>query len=126
MPQQEFDQVLVFTHIKLHNQGQAPLFLRHVMTSVTVDDGVHSSYAAIPSDYERLFIAYPELAFLHGKPLPNEPTIPAGQTVEGDVVSSFRMTRQQWDGRKGLDYGVGFQYQPDLKLTPGVPVTTKP
>jgi hypothetical protein len=125
MPQQEFDQVLVFAHLKLRNQSQTPLFLRHVMVSVTLDDGVHSSYAAIPADYERLFIAFPELASLHGKPLPGEPTIPEGQAVEGDVVCSLRMTRQQWDARKGLEYDVAFQYQPDLKLIPNVSIQTR-
>jgi hypothetical protein len=125
MPKDEFDQVLVFTHIKLHNQSKNPLFLRQVMSNVTLDDGVHTSYAATPTDYERLFQAYPELAGLHGKSIPTEATIPAGEWVEGDFVSSFRMTKPEWDARKGLDYNVSFRYQPDLKLSPSGPVTTQ-
>ncbi|HWG21572.1 MAG TPA: hypothetical protein VG225_13665 [Terracidiphilus sp.] len=123
VPKEAFDQVLVFTHVKLHNQSKDPLFLRQVLTNVTLDDGVHTSYAATPNDYERLFQAYPDLASLHGRSLTTDATIPAGQWLEGDFVSSFRMPKAQWDARKGLDYNISFRYLPDLKLAPSGPVT---
>ena len=78
MPKEIYDQVLVFAHVKLHNQSKQPLFLRQVMSNVTLDDGIHSSYAAIPADYERIFVAYPELAALHGKALPTDASIQPG------------------------------------------------
>jgi len=118
MPKEEFDQVLVFTHLKLHNQSKSPLFLRQILTDVTLDDGVHSSYAATPTDYQRLFKAYPDLAVLQGKPIALDATIAPGQDLEGDIVSSFRMTKAQFDARKSLDLDVGFRYLPDLKVTP--------
>ena len=118
MPKQSFDQVLVFTRVKLHNQSDKPLFLHQVMTNAMLDDGVHTSYAASPTDYDRVFIAYPALAPLHGNGLPTETTIEAGQTLEGTFVSSFRLNKQQWDARKNLDFTFAFQYQPSLKLTP--------
>jgi hypothetical protein len=124
MPKQEFDQVLLFTHVKLHNnQSKDPLFLRQIMANVTLPDGIHSSYAASPTDYERLFTAYPELATLHGKSLGIEETIPAGQWLEGDFVSAFRMTKADWDARKSIDYSVSFRYQPEMKLTPTIRVS---
>jgi hypothetical protein len=123
MPKDDFDQVLVFTHVKLHNQSKDPLFLRQMLTNVTLDDGVHTSYAATPYDYGRLFQAYPELAGLKGKAIPTDETIPPGEWIEGDFVSSFRMTKAQWDARKALDYNVSFRYQSDLKLKPTGPVT---
>ncbi len=123
MPKEDFDQVLLFTHIKLHNQSKEPLFLRNIMANVLLPDGLHSSYAATPTDYNRLFAAYPDLASLHGKSLATEETIPAGQWLEGDFVASFRMKKDEWESRKNLDYSVSFRYQPDLKLTPTTPVT---
>lgn len=125
MPKEQFDQVLVFTHVLLHNQSKQPLFLHQIMTNVTIDDGVHTSYAAIPADYERLFGAYPELAPIHGKPFATDTTIAAGDTVEGDFVSAFRISKPQWDARKGLDYSLNFRYQPELKLTPTVQVSDR-
>lgn len=123
IPVQQFDQVLLFTRIKLQNQSKDPLFLRQILANVTLQDGIHSSYAAPPTDYERLFVAYPELAALHGKPFAIEETIQPGETLEGDFVSSFRMTKAEWQSRKSLDYSVSLRYQPDLRLPPPAQVT---
>ena len=123
MPKEEFDQVLVFTHVKLHNQSENPLFLRQVMTNITTADGnIRSSYAAIPADYARVFQAYPELRPLQGTSLTTDATIQPGATLEGDFISSFRMSKQEFDARKGLNYNISFRYLPDLVLTPATPV----
>ena len=121
-PKEEFDQVLLFTHVKLHNQSKQPLFLRQIMSNITLPDGIHSSYAAIPGDYERLFAAYKDLAPLHGKPIAIEEAIPAGNTFEGDFVSAFRLSKAEWESHKDLDYSVSFRYQPDMKIAPSTPL----
>lgn len=123
MAQEKFDQMLVFAHVKLHNQSKVPLFLHQAMINVTLADGILTSYVATPTDYERAFKAYPELASFHGNPLPSEPTIQPGQDLEGDLLASFRMSKQDWDARKGLDFTFGFRYQPPVKIAPSGPVT---
>src|SRR4051794_8793449 len=50
MPQEKFDQVLVFAHIKLRNTSKMQLFLHQAMANVTLEDGIHTSYAASPTD----------------------------------------------------------------------------
>lgn len=125
MAKEAFDQVLLFTHIQLHNQSKEPLFVRHIMANVTLDDGIHTSYAAIPADYERIFIAYPELASLRGKSIATDTTIAPGQTLDGDFVAAFRLDKQQWDGRKGVTFNVGLRYLPDLVITPTVPISDR-
>lgn len=122
MAQDKFDQILVFGHAKLHNQSKQPLFMHEIMTNVTLDDGVHVSSAAPPTDYERLFKVYPELASLHASPLATELTLEPGQSAEGDFVTSFRMTKPEWDARKGVDFTFAFRYQPLLKVSPTGPV----
>jgi hypothetical protein len=117
-----FDQVLVFTRVKLHNQSDKPVFLHEIMTNAKMDDGIHSSYAAIPIDYDRVFQAYPELASLHANGISPSSTIDPGQTVEGTFVSAFRLNKDQWESRKALDFTLGFQYLPSLTLTPTAPV----
>ncbi len=67
MPKEEVDQVMVFTKVRLHNQSNLPLFLTNVLTNATLDDGIHSSYAANMADYDRIFIAYPDLPVPHGQ-----------------------------------------------------------
>jgi hypothetical protein len=116
IPKDTYDEVLVFAHVRLHNQSQQPIFLHEIMTNATLDDGIHSSYAALPANYERLFNAYPELAALHGKPQPTEATLEPGQSQEGEIVSAFRLTKQQWEARKDLNFSFAFQYQPKLVL----------
>jgi hypothetical protein len=123
MPKEVFEQVLVFAHVKIHNRTREPLFLHQIMVNATLDDGIHTSYVAGPSEYERAFMGYPEIAALRGKALASELTVEGGQTVEGDVLASFRLSRQEWDARKGLDFTFGFRYQPILKVTPTGPVT---
>ena len=121
MPKDVFEQVLVFAHVKLHNRTKEPLFLHQIMINATLDDGIHTSYVAAPTEYERAFMGYPEIAALHGKPLNTEQTVEGGQTVEGDILASFRLTKQEWDARKGLDFTFGFRYQSVLKVTPASP-----
>jgi hypothetical protein len=116
--QETYDHVLVFARVSLHNQSNLPLFLHQIMTNATLPDGPHTSYAATLTDYDRVFIAYPDLAPLHGKGLPVDATLNPGQTIVGTFVSSFRITKQQWDAGKDLNFTFAFQYQPSLTLKP--------
>jgi hypothetical protein len=124
MAKQNFDQVLVFTQVRLHNQSKGPLYLHNVMTNIKLDDGIHSSYAATAADYERVYIAYPTMPVPHATALATtDSTIAPGQTLEGTFVSSFRLSKQQWDARKDLNFTFALRYQPSLTLTPHGPVT---
>jgi hypothetical protein len=118
MPKESMDQVYVFALVKLHNQSKEPLFMHNIMTNTTLDDGIHSSYAATAVDYDRVFIAYPAMPVPHGPPLSLTSTIDPGQTVEGTIVSAFHLTKQQWDARKDLSFTFAFQYKPSLTVTP--------
>jgi hypothetical protein len=96
------------------------------MTNVTLADGsVDSSFAATASQYERIFLAYPNMAQWHSSPLSTELTLEPGQTVEGTFVSSFRMAKDQWDARKALDFTFAFRYQPEVKVAATQPVTDR-
>lgn len=123
MPKESFDQVLVFTEVKLHNQSKEPLFLLNVLTNAKLADGIHSSYAASQVDYDRVFLAYPGIPVPHQTPLSLTLELDPGQTVDGTFVSSFRLTREQWDARTDLNFTLNFRYQPGLVLTPHGPIT---
>ncbi len=122
MPKESFDQVLVFAHVRLKNQSKQAIFLHEIMANIKLDDGLHSSYAAMPSDYDRIFKAYPDLAQWRATPLSPETTIQPGETKEGTFVSAFRMPKVEWDARKSLDFTFGFQYLPGLTVAPKGPV----
>jgi hypothetical protein len=127
IPKQSVDQVMVFTTVKLQNLTNHPLFLGNVTTNVTLDDGsIAHCYAANKGDYDRIFVAYPNIPVPHLAPIsPLDTTIDPGQTVEGTFVSAFKMTQQQWDARKKLDYTFSFRYQPALTVAPKVAITER-
>jgi hypothetical protein len=118
MAKESFDQIYVFALVKLHNQSPQPLFVHSVMTNATLADGIHTAYDAAVSDYDRIFLAYPNLPVPHGPALSPQTTIAPGQTVEGTVVSAFHLTKDQWDAHRDLNFTFAIQYQPDLRLTP--------
>jgi hypothetical protein len=118
IPKEEIDQVLLFTHVSLRNQSKQPIFLHQIMANATLADGVHTSYAATPTDFERIFKAYPQLAQWHATPISPDLTIQPGKTKEGTFVCSFRLAKADWDARKSLDYSFNFQYLPALTLSP--------
>jgi len=124
MPKEVVDQVMVFTEVRLENNTDHPLYLTNVLTNATLADGIHSSYAANTGDYGRIFVAYPNIPVPHNTPIsPLDTTINPGQTVDGTFVSAFKMTKEEWDANKKLDYTFNFRYQPSLEVTPKVAIT---
>ena len=125
IPKEEIDQVLLFTHVRLHNQGKQAIFLHQIVANATLADGLHTSYAATPTDYERIFKAYPQLAQWHATPISSDLTIQPGETKEGAFACSFRLAKADWEARKDLNYSFNFQYLPALVLAPKGPITER-
>jgi hypothetical protein len=127
MPKEIVDQVMVFATVSLENKTDHPLFLGNVTTNVTLADGtIAHCYAANKGDYDRIFVAYPNIPVPHLTPIsPLDTTIGPGQTVQGTFVSAFKMTQQQWDARKSLDFTFDFRYQAPLTVTPHVIITER-
>jgi len=122
-PDEQFDQVLVLAKVRVRNQSKDPIVLKDMQTNATFDDGIHSSYAATALDFDRIFIAYPELKSLHGKTLIRETIVAPGQQLDGTIVSSFHVSKAQWAAQKDLNFSIQFKYHPDLILKPTGPVT---
>ena len=117
-PAASFDQVLVFANVRLRNQSDKAIVLQEMMTNVTLEDGVRSSYVATATDYSRIFLAYPQLADLRGKTLARDTVIQPGQALEGTIVSAFHLSKEEWDVRKDLNFTFEFKLHPDLVITP--------
>jgi hypothetical protein len=122
IPKEEIDQVLLFTHVRLHNQSKQAIFLHQIVANATLANGLDSSYAATPTDFERIFKAYPDLAQWHATPISPDLTIQPGETREGTFVCSFRVPKADWEARKSLDYSFNFQYLPSMTLALKVPI----
>jgi hypothetical protein len=114
----QFDQVLVFGHLRVRNESKERIIVKNLYTNATLEDGVHSSAAAMPVDYDRVFIAYPELASLKSNTLSRDSVIEPGQVLDGMTVSAFHVSKEQWATRKDLNFSVEFKFHPDLVLQP--------
>jgi hypothetical protein len=127
MAKEDVDQVMVFATVSLVNKTDHPLSLGNVTANVTLAEGTISHcYAANKSDYDRIFVAYPDIPVPHLAPIsPLDTTIDPGQTVVGTFVSAFKMSQQEWDSRKSLDFTFDFRYQAPLVVTPNVAITER-
>ncbi len=118
-----FDQVLVLAQIHLQNRSRHPVILQHLLTNLTLPDGLDSSYAATATDYDRVFAAYPELARLRTQPLRSDTVIAAGSGVDGMIVSSFQLSDARWKQQSGMNFEIDLKMHPALILTPTAPAT---
>lgn len=113
-----FDEVLVMAQVKLHNQSKLPLFLHDMYAALSLPDELERrSLAVNKTDFNRAFVAYPQLLPLKGEPLVRDITIEPGQTVEGLVLFPYPITGDQYNKKTALDINVIFLHQKTLTMS---------
>lgn len=93
---------MVLLQVTLRNVGDKTLYIKSITANLKTDQDL-SDDAASPSDYERYFMAYPDLKEHATQPLVVETKIAPGAEQKGSVLVSFPVTREQFDARKELD-----------------------
>ena len=111
-----YDEMIVLADVEIKNQTDIPLFLHDMWGVVHLPDDDQRSLAAPSRDFEKVFIAYPELKQLEKAPLPRDITLTPGQQVEGMVIYSYPISQAQWDSRTGMDLTFSFLHQKPLVL----------
>jgi hypothetical protein len=111
------NQLLVFAHVRLHNPNTGPITIEDDWAIVTLPDGeTRRSLGASFTDFEKVFRAYPQLAPLRMDPLRRNIEIPPGQSVDGLVVFSYPLSRDQWNTRKSMQVTISFKGAKDVTL----------
>lgn len=111
------NQLLVFTHIRLHNPNQAPIKIVDDLAIVTLADGdTRRSVGASLADFDKVFQAYPQLAPLRMDPLRRDSQIAPGQSIDGLVVFSYPISREDWDKRKSMQVTISLNGAKDVIL----------
>jgi len=111
------NQMLVFAHVRLHNPNSAPITIVDDWAVITLADGQTSrSMAASQVDFEKVFQAYPQLAPMRMDPLRRDLKIEPGQSVEGLIVFSYPLSRDDWTKRKAMQVTVTFNGAKDVTL----------
>jgi len=113
-----YDQLIVLANVRIKNQTNIPIFLHDMWGIVHLqDDEEERSLAASARDFDKVFIAYPDLKPLRKDPLPRDLTLTPGQQVEGMVICNFPISKAQWDSRRDMEMHFGFLHQNSLVLT---------
>ncbi|HEY1810004.1 MAG TPA: hypothetical protein VGG42_15680 [Acidobacteriaceae bacterium] len=110
------DEVLVFANVRLANQTDIPLFPLDMWAILNLPDGPQRSTAASPSDFQKVFIAYPPVRQFQKSPFPRDITLSPGQQVEGLMVFHFDIPKAQWDARSDMEVHISFQHQNSLVI----------
>jgi hypothetical protein len=113
-----YDQLLILAQVQVHNQTNIPLFLHDMWSNLTTDNGDQErSLAANKTDFQSVFIAYPQMASFKQEPLLRDTTLQPGQTAEGLVIFHYPITKDQWDARHNFEAVISFAHQKNLVLT---------
>ena len=111
------NQLLVFAHVRLHNPNKAPITIVDDWAVVTLPDGdSRRSPAASQADFDKVFQAYPQLGPMRMDPLRRNIQIQPGQSVDGLVVFSYPLSREDWDKRKAMQVTISFNGAKDVTL----------
>lgn len=114
---ESYDQMLVLAHVQLHNDNTTPMTVDDDWAMITLPDGeTRRSLGASGPDFDKVFLAYPQLAPLRIDPLRRHTQIPPHQSVDGLLIFSYPLTQQQWDSRKAMAVTISFANAPELTL----------
>ena len=111
-----YDEVMVFANVRIVNQTDIPIFLQDMWAILDLPDGPQRSTAASQSDFDKVFIAYPDVRPFRKNPMPRDLTLPPGQKIEGLMVFHFDIPKAQWDARNGMAIHVTFVHQNSLVI----------
>jgi len=93
---------MVLLQVTLRNVGSKTLYIKAIKANLKTDQEL-SDDAASPTDYDRYFMAYPDLKEHATSALVVEMKIPPGGEQKGSVLVSFPVTKEQFDARKDLN-----------------------
>jgi hypothetical protein len=111
------NQLLVFAHVRLNNPNKTPITVVDDWAVITMPDGeTERSLGASQVSFDKVFQAYPQLAPLRMDPLRRDAQIQPGQSLDGLVVFSYQLSREQWDKRKSMQVTITFNGAKDVTL----------
>jgi hypothetical protein len=112
------NQLLVFAHVRLNNPNKTPITVVDNWAVVTLPDGeTQRSLGASQVSFDKVFQAYPQLAPMRMDPLRRDAQILPGQSMDGLVVFSYQLSKEQWEKRKSMQVTITFNGAKDVTLS---------
>lgn len=114
---ESFDEVIVLANVQLKNTSKAPLHIFDLDSYLYIPNSdTYENGAASPKDFQRVFMAYPQLKPKQGSPLLRDTVLEPGQKVEGQLVFHYPLTLQQWQSRSKMHIIINWTHQDNLVL----------
>jgi hypothetical protein len=112
-----YDQLLILAKIKITNQTDIPLFLQDISSVIKLPDGSEqTNVTASNKDMDRVFEAYPSLAYLRADSIPRDTTLNPGQSIQGLTIFNYSITQDQWNTLQSAKVVVAFMHQKNLEI----------
>jgi hypothetical protein len=111
-----YDEILVFADVRIQNTAKIPIYMRDMWAVANLPDETSRSSAASTSDFNKVFIAYPDTKQYQKAPLLRDTTLQPGQSIEGQMIFHYQLSKAQWDSRSGMDINIGFLHQNPLVM----------
>jgi hypothetical protein len=112
-----YDQLLILAKVRIRNQTDIPLFLQDISATIKLPDGSEQvNVTASDKDMDRVFQAYPSLAYLRTPSIPRDITLTPGQSVQGLTIFNFPISKDQWDKLQWAKVVISFMHQKNLEV----------
>lgn len=111
-----YDEILVFANVRITNTAKIPLYIHDMWAIVDAPDETSRATAVSASDFQKVFVAYPDTQRYQKPMLSRDATIQPGQQVEGEMIFSYQMNQQQWQSTTDMNIDVGFLHQNPLVM----------
>ncbi|HEX5236680.1 MAG TPA: hypothetical protein VFW25_15275 [Silvibacterium sp.] len=111
-----YDEILIFAYVRVENVSKIPLFLQDMWAVVDIPDQTDRSTAVSQSDFDKVFIAYPNLKQFEKAPLPRDLTLQPGQKADGLMIFHYQITQAQWESATSMKINIAFRHHPPLVM----------
>jgi hypothetical protein len=88
--------LIALVPVKVRNVSTKPLSVQELTAVVRLGDTDYKSYAATSSDFDKVFLYYPDLSTYRKPILPRHTEIPPGGELQGLAIFNFALTEDQW------------------------------
>ncbi|GGH16496.1 hypothetical protein [Silvibacterium dinghuense] len=116
-----YDEMLIFADVRIRNLAKTPLILDDMWATVDLGDSEQRSTAVSQSDFDKVFLAYPDAHAFHKDPMPRNLSLAPGEQHEGLMIFHYEIPKAQWDARKSMDLHISFKNQNDLVIPAPAP-----
>ena len=104
--------LIMLVPLKVRNLSSKPLAIMDISAVARVGDTDYKSYDAAPSDFDKVFQYYPDLAEYRQPEISRHVNIPPGTEAQGLAVFNYALTEDQWSKASAFYIDVTFDTTP--------------